>query len=45
MSEAGLPNLYLPSEDSFLEVAEIPFLGSGKLDLKRLQECALENFS
>ena len=40
--QAGLPNLYLPSEDSFIEVDEIPLLGSGKLDLKGLQRLALE---
>jgi acyl-[acyl-carrier-protein]-phospholipid O-acyltransferase / long-chain-fatty-acid--[acyl-carrier-protein] ligase len=39
---SGLPNLYLPSEDSFFEVTEIPLLGSGKLDLKRMQELAGE---
>lgn len=44
MSLAGLPNLYLPGEDSFLEVAEIPILGSGKLDLKGMQKAALEHF-
>lgn len=42
MSAAGLPNIYLPNEDCFVQVDEIPFLGSGKLDLKRLQEMALE---
>ncbi|MEZ6133867.1 MAG: AMP-binding protein [Pirellulaceae bacterium] len=42
MSAAGLPNLYLPSEDSFYQVDEIPVLGSGKLDLKQLQQLAAE---
>ena len=41
---AGLPNLFIPSEDSFLEVSELPLLGTGKLDLRRLQELALEKF-
>lgn len=45
LSQAGLPNLYLPSEDSFLEVAEIPVLGTGKLDLKGMQRVAQEHFS
>ncbi len=44
MSAAGLPNLYLPSQDSFLQVDEIPVLGSGKLDLKRLREVALQAY-
>ena len=42
LSEAGLPNLYLPSEDSFLEVDSIPVLGTGKLDLKAMQQLARE---
>jgi acyl-[acyl-carrier-protein]-phospholipid O-acyltransferase/long-chain-fatty-acid--[acyl-carrier-protein] ligase len=44
LSQAGLPNLYLPSEESFLEVPEIPVLGTGKLDLKGMQRVALEHF-
>jgi acyl-[acyl-carrier-protein]-phospholipid O-acyltransferase/long-chain-fatty-acid--[acyl-carrier-protein] ligase len=42
LSAAGLPNLYLPSEDSFLLVDGIPVLGSGKLDLKGMKEMALQ---
>ena len=30
----GLPNLWIPGADSFLEVEAIPVLGSGKTDLK-----------
>jgi acyl-[acyl-carrier-protein]-phospholipid O-acyltransferase/long-chain-fatty-acid--[acyl-carrier-protein] ligase len=37
-----MPNLWLPSSDSFFEVEKIPLLGSGKLDLKSLREKALE---
>lgn len=44
MSEADLPNLYIPSEDSFLEVEAIPVLGTGKLDLKGLKDTALKHF-
>jgi acyl-[acyl-carrier-protein]-phospholipid O-acyltransferase/long-chain-fatty-acid--[acyl-carrier-protein] ligase len=40
-----LPNLWLPSRDSFIEVDEIPILGSGKLDLRALKELALERLS
>jgi acyl-[acyl-carrier-protein]-phospholipid O-acyltransferase / long-chain-fatty-acid--[acyl-carrier-protein] ligase len=36
----GLPNLFLPSEDSFIEVDSIPILGTGKLDLRGLQQLA-----
>lgn len=44
LSAAGLPNLWIPSPDSFRRVAEIPILGSGKLDLRRLKELAAEEF-
>lgn len=40
----GLPKLWIPSPDSFCEVDEIPVLGTGKLDLKRLKDLALERF-
>lgn len=44
LTERGLPNLYLPTEDSFAEVPAIPMLGSGKLDLKGLQQAAKDRF-
>lgn len=40
----GLPNLWIPGADCFLEVEELPLLGSGKLDLKGLAKVALEHF-
>ena len=40
----GLPNLWIPSADCFMEVDELPLLGSGKLDLKGLAVVALERF-
>ena len=42
LSEAGLPNLFIPSQDSFLEVEAIPMLGTGKLDLAGAKEIALQ---
>jgi len=45
MSEAGLPNIWIPSPDSFCQVEEIPVLGTGKLDLKGLKDLALERFA
>jgi acyl-[acyl-carrier-protein]-phospholipid O-acyltransferase/long-chain-fatty-acid--[acyl-carrier-protein] ligase len=42
LGECGLPNLWLPSRDSFIEVDAIPLLGTGKLDLKGVQQTALE---
>lgn len=44
LSSAGLPNIYLPSEDSFVQVDEIPILGSGKLDLKGMKDLAAKHF-
>ena len=44
LRDKGLPNLWLPSTDSFAQVEQIPILGSGKLDLKGLKQTALEKF-
>ncbi|MBN9522446.1 AMP-binding protein [bacterium] len=38
----GLPNLWIPDERDCYEVKELPTLGSGKLDLKRVGEVAKE---
>ncbi|MCY2984527.1 MAG: AMP-binding protein [Planctomycetota bacterium] len=40
LSAKGFPNLFLPSEDSFIQVDAIPLLGTGKLDLRGLQQLA-----
>lgn len=42
LSRRGLPNIYIPGQDSFFQVDEIPMLGSGKLDLKGMQALAKE---
>jgi acyl-[acyl-carrier-protein]-phospholipid O-acyltransferase/long-chain-fatty-acid--[acyl-carrier-protein] ligase len=42
LSGRGLPNLWLPRERDFFQVSELPVLGTGKLDLKRCKEMALE---
>lgn len=39
-ASAELPNLWKPRADAFVEVDELPLLGSGKLDLVRLRELA-----
>lgn len=44
LAEAELPNLFIPSADSFLQVETLPLLGTGKLDLKALKQLALERF-
>jgi acyl-[acyl-carrier-protein]-phospholipid O-acyltransferase/long-chain-fatty-acid--[acyl-carrier-protein] ligase len=45
LSESGLPNIWIPARDCFLEVAEIPLLGTGKLDLKAVRKVAEEHFA
>lgn len=45
LNSVGLPNLWIPSRDSFVEVPEIPHLGTGKVDLKGLKTLALERFA
>lgn len=45
LSAAGLPNLFIPSPDSFIQVDQIPVLGTGKLDLKGIRDIALARFA
>jgi acyl-[acyl-carrier-protein]-phospholipid O-acyltransferase/long-chain-fatty-acid--[acyl-carrier-protein] ligase len=45
LQERGLPNLWIPGADAFAEIPELPMLGSGKLDLRRLAEMARERFT
>lgn len=40
LSEADLPNLWKPRREGFMKVEKLPYLGTGKLDLKGLQELA-----
>jgi acyl-[acyl-carrier-protein]-phospholipid O-acyltransferase/long-chain-fatty-acid--[acyl-carrier-protein] ligase len=42
LAQAGLPNLWIPKPDYFFGIAEIPLLGTGKLDLRRIKELARE---
>ncbi|RUL89368.1 AMP-binding protein [Tautonia sociabilis] len=42
LHQGPLPKLWIPSADDFLPVDEIPVLGTGKLDLRRLKEIARE---
>jgi acyl-[acyl-carrier-protein]-phospholipid O-acyltransferase/long-chain-fatty-acid--[acyl-carrier-protein] ligase len=40
---AGLPKLWIPAADDFIQVEVLPRLGpGGKLDLRKLKEIALE---
>jgi len=42
LKESGLPNLFIPRENQFIKVDELPMLGTGKLDLKKLKAIAAE---
>ncbi len=44
LTARGLPNLWIPAADSYLQVEELPLLGSGKLDLKLLASIAKAEF-
>ena len=39
----GLPNLWIPKREDFIRVEQLPLLGSGKLDLRRLKAMAAEH--
>src|SRR5262249_44815774 len=42
LGERGFPNLYLPSPHDFFQVPELPILGSGKLDINKCKQRAIE---
>jgi acyl-[acyl-carrier-protein]-phospholipid O-acyltransferase / long-chain-fatty-acid--[acyl-carrier-protein] ligase len=42
LSTRGLPNLWIPGERDFFKVDQMPILGSGKLDLQKLKQVAME---
>jgi acyl-[acyl-carrier-protein]-phospholipid O-acyltransferase/long-chain-fatty-acid--[acyl-carrier-protein] ligase len=44
LGKIGVPNLWIPGADSFLEVESIPVLGSGKTDLKAISDLAKSHF-
>ncbi len=44
LSQSDLPNLWVPRTNQFFRVEKLPYLGSGKLDLRRVREEAV-NFS
>jgi len=43
-AKEDIPNLWIPSSDSFLEVEAIPLLGTGKLDLAKIKQLASEAY-
>ncbi|MBN1787297.1 MAG: MFS transporter [Sedimentisphaerales bacterium] len=42
ISQSSVPNLWKPKADNYIEIEEMPTLGSGKLDICKLKEIALE---
>jgi len=42
LAKSDLPNLWIPRANQFFQVEELPHLGSGKLDLRRVHEIAKE---
>jgi len=42
LATSGLPNLWIPDERNYHLIDEMPVLGSGKLDLQRLRQLAVE---
>jgi acyl-[acyl-carrier-protein]-phospholipid O-acyltransferase/long-chain-fatty-acid--[acyl-carrier-protein] ligase len=44
LSTVGLPNLWIPDADHFVQVEAIPVLGSGKIDLVAVSNMAKAHF-
>jgi acyl-[acyl-carrier-protein]-phospholipid O-acyltransferase/long-chain-fatty-acid--[acyl-carrier-protein] ligase len=45
LAAAGLPNLYIPASDSYVEVDVLPIVGTGKHNLKAIRQIALDAFA
>jgi len=43
LASADLPNLWVPRANQFVRIEAIPHLGTGKLDLRRIKELALQH--
>jgi acyl-[acyl-carrier-protein]-phospholipid O-acyltransferase/long-chain-fatty-acid--[acyl-carrier-protein] ligase len=43
LTASDLPNLWKPKADAFLHVETFPLLGTGKLDLRKVKEVALQS--
>ena len=41
LAQSDLPNLWKPRADQFLHVDALPYLGTGKLDLRKVRELAM----
>jgi acyl-[acyl-carrier-protein]-phospholipid O-acyltransferase/long-chain-fatty-acid--[acyl-carrier-protein] ligase len=45
LSQSDLPPLWKPHPDQFVRVEALPYLGTGKLDLRRVRELALARWN
>jgi len=42
LAKSELPALWRPRHDQFVRIEKLPYLGTGKLDLRKARELALE---
>jgi len=42
LAKSDLPPLWRPRHDQFVRIEKLPYLGTGKLDLRKARELALE---
>jgi acyl-[acyl-carrier-protein]-phospholipid O-acyltransferase/long-chain-fatty-acid--[acyl-carrier-protein] ligase len=42
LAKSDLPALWRPRRDQFVRIEKLPYLGTGKLDLRKARELALE---
>jgi acyl-[acyl-carrier-protein]-phospholipid O-acyltransferase/long-chain-fatty-acid--[acyl-carrier-protein] ligase len=42
LSQSGLPNLWLPRPNQFFAIESFPYLGTGKLDLRKVRDAAVQ---
>ena len=42
LAQSDLPNLWVPRANQFFRVEKLPYLGSGKLDLRRVRDDAVK---
>ena len=42
LSQSDLPNLWVPRANQFFRVEKLPYLGTGKLDLRRVRDIAIQ---
>jgi acyl-[acyl-carrier-protein]-phospholipid O-acyltransferase/long-chain-fatty-acid--[acyl-carrier-protein] ligase len=45
LADNGLPNLYIPGTNSYLQIEKLPMIGTGKIDLRQIREIANNAFA